>query len=440
MIRYVLLVQLYCVTTLAQPVMTVSEAIEIGLKNNYNIRIARNHAQIARNNAGLGTANFLPSLNATGGVSRSSADQQTNNPFSGGGITNSDFLNGQIALNWTLFDGFRMFADRHQFQELAKLGETRARNQIENTVVSILAAYFDLVQQEQLLQVQQEALEISHLRRDREKVRRELGGASSTDLLNAQVALNADSSALMNQEVRVLVARKNLNLALGRDPATPLAVTGEMVIPPLDMPIADLMTLAEERNSALLTARINQRLAASTVAAAWAPFLPRLTFNATYGYTDRTTSVGSKPPNFPAFPDNLTTTTTDATVGLSLTWNLFNGFRDKINRENARIEEKNQQLALENARNELKGLMQEKYQTLQKQLEIVALEQQNITAARQNLERFQERLLLGAATSLEFRDAQLNLIRARTTFVRARFQARITRLEIEQLTGRLRIE
>ncbi len=92
---------------------------------------------------------------------------------------------------------------------------------------------------------------------------------------------------------------------------------------------------------------------------------------------------------------------------------------------------------LKDARNQLAGLIREKYDTFQKHLELVALEQENVIAARQNLQLQQDRFEIGATTSLEFRDAQVNLIRAQTELIVARYQARITRLEIEQLTGRL---
>jgi outer membrane protein len=70
----------------------------------------------------------------------------------------------------------------------------------------------------------------------------------------------------------------------------------------------------------------------------------------------------------------------------------------------------------------------------------VKLEEQNLVAAQQNLDLQLERYNIGTASSLEFRDAQVNLIRAQTTLIAARYQARITRLEIEQLIGRVGIE
>jgi outer membrane protein TolC len=68
-------------------------------------------------------------------------------------------------------------------------------------------------------------------------------------------------------------------------------------------------------------------------------------------------------------------------------------------------------------------------------MELIDLEEQNVVAAEKNLQLNQDRYSIGAASSLEFRDAQVNLIRSQSTLIVARFQARITRLELEQLMG-----
>ena len=144
---------------MAQNVMTAEEAIKIGLKNNYNIQIARNDKKIAHQNANKGRSGFLPIMDATGQYQLASSDETTNNTFSVG-TSDTRNLNGQISLNWTLFDGFKMFADKRRYNELARLGDSLARDTIENQVLTILSAYFDLVQQEQLLDVAKNTLDI----------------------------------------------------------------------------------------------------------------------------------------------------------------------------------------------------------------------------------------------------------------------------------------
>ena len=204
----------------AQDVMSVEDAIRSGLQNNFTIQIARNDVEIAQNNAGFATAAFLPTVDASGGYQYSQSDQETNSPFSFGDSETRGY-EAKILLNWTLFDGFRMFIDRSRYHSLTGLSTAQARNTIETTVVNILRAYFGLVQQQLLLDVAENTLEISETRLNKERVRREVGGASSTDFLNAQVSYNNDKALVITQGLRVAVALKELNILLGQKPDQP---------------------------------------------------------------------------------------------------------------------------------------------------------------------------------------------------------------------------
>jgi outer membrane protein TolC len=423
---------LLSVSANSQPLMTLEDAIKLGLKNNFDIKIARNEAEIANYNRGYGTAGFLPTLDANAGISRSNADQEINLPPA---QTSSvvDIRNAEMALNWTLFDGFKMFTNHKRYNELAAWGEYRARNQIENSILSISRAYFDLVRQELFFQIAVETNKISKTRLDREKVRQELGGVSSTDFLYAQVAYNNDQATLLDQQLQVKIARQDLNILLGQDPGAEFEVDPDITVPDLNHDYSRIAELALAYNSNLKTAELGQKIADLDVRNARSAFMPRVSAFARYGYSDRT--VNSDGGEFPGL--DFRTKTDDAVIGLSLSWNLFNGRQDKIALDNARIEAVNQSLTLRDVRNRLIALVRETYETYRQRLEIVSLEEENIKAARQNLDLQNERLKLGTANSLEFRDAQVSLAQARSALVTARYQARISRLELDYLIGEL---
>jgi outer membrane protein TolC len=417
------------VTSFAQQLMTAEDAIRIGLKHNFDIQIARNDEKIARNNLGKGTAGFLPTLDLTGNYQKAKADQETNSPFSFGSTT-SDNLGGRLSLNWTLFDGFGMFVNNDQYNQLAVLGEYQSRNIIETTVVAILSAYFNLVQQEQLLDVAITAKEISKSRLDKEKVKQDLGSASSTDYLNAQVSYNNDNATFINQELRRLIAQNELNVLLGRDVDSPVQVAKQIIIPELTYEYNEIFELAKKQNSRLTVARQLKKVANNNVSLSTVYFYPRLSFIANYGYDERKVLSDR-----PGFEDPVETISRDGIVGLNLTFNLFNGLRDKIDRQNAQLEAKNQDYLLQDQENRIGAAVREKLDTFYKRMELIELEEQNVIAAEKNLQLNQDRYSIGAASSLEFRDAQVNLIRSQSTLIAARFQARITRLELEQLMG-----
>jgi len=436
MLKILILPVILLATSLsAEPMMTLEEAIALGLKNSYSIKVARNQAHMAANNKRLGLAGFLPTVDASGGYRLTNGDQDVDLPPSSA-ESDIENLTAELSLRWTLFDGFRMFADRKKFNELARLGEYQARNQIEGSIVGISKAYFNLVQQERLLQVARDTRDLSEIRLRRERIRNELGGASSTDFLHAQVAFNSDQSILLSRELEVNIARQQLNVLLGQDPTTSYSVSTEIIIPELTLDYTQVLDLALEHNSSLKAAELGEKIAGRNVQSARSSFLPHLSAYANYGYSDET--VNSTAGLNPGL--DVGTQATSTTVGLSLSLNLFNGRRNRIELQNAKIEANNQALILRDARNRLIGLFQETYDTYQQRMKIIDLEKQNAEAAQRNLELQQERQELGIVNSLEFRDAQLSLAKTQISLIAARYQARISRLEIEQLIGSLEID
>jgi outer membrane protein TolC len=414
--------------------MTVEDAIKLGLKNNYAIQIARNTAEIADNNKGKGVAGFLPVIDTNSDFRYDNTNENTGSPASfGDAVTRTS--DSYLSLTWTLFDGFRMFADKKRYDELAMSGEYQARDQIERTVVTIMGSFFNLVQQEQLLDVISDTLAVSKRRLELEEIRRELGGASSTDLLNARVNYNNDQSTLLDQQLAATIALNELNIVLAQDPLTPVVVEKEIVIPPLAVGYEELLKMARAQNSTLLTARYDKRVAEEDVRIAKSVFWPRLSLNGNYGYADRDLFGDELIPGTDRNRHSI-----DSTVGLFLSFNVFNGNVDSINLQSARLDLLNRELSFKNIENEIAGLMREKYTTYQKRMAKVQLEEENTLTAQQNLELQKELYATGASDSLDFRDAQVLYARAQVSLIVSRFDARISLLEIQQLIGKVAIE
>jgi len=322
---------------------------------------------------------------------------------------------------------------------LAKLGEYQSRNAIENSLIGILRAYYNVVQQKQLLEVSKNSLEISRLRMEKQQVRKDLGSSSSTDFLNARVSFNNDRSSYLKQELQLLIVKKDLNLALGRNPEIKFDVNDQIQVNKIELSFDDLLELSRTNNKALLISEQNKIIADKNLSLSKSAYSPKLALNANYGYTNSYTDrlgvvTGS------GTRSDIESKSLDKSVGLTLNLNLFNGFRDKINYQNAWLEAKNQEHNYNKSLNQLNGLTHEKYTSLNKQVEITKLEEENVIAAQQNLQLLQDLFQVGAASSLEFRDAQVNLARSQANLIAAKFQAKLLQLELDQLTGMLSIE
>ncbi len=428
-----LIILLVASAAAAEP-LGLEEAIREGLAKNFGVRIARESAAQAEAERALGRAALLPRLDASAGW-QGNDHAETGNSSSNLGDTESQSWSAGLSLSWTIFDGFDMFVERGRYADLARLGEASARAAIEGQVLAIGAAWLDLVGQELLLDVTRETREISAARLEQERIRHDLGGLSSAEFLTAQVDYNTDHATYLDQELRVQVARQELNRLLGRAPGATCEVSGAIPLPPLPLARDSVVAVALERNSTLAGMALSSSLARRGVAGARAAFWPELSLNIGYDYRDYTLSAAPE-----KLPADIESETEDLTVGLRLDMTLFDGFRKRTRLRSAKAEARIAALELVDARRLLETDALAALATWERRLELVELEEENVRAASRSLELQEERYRSGAATSLEFRDAQLALARARSALVSARLQARLARLEIERLTGLLPAE
>ena len=98
------------ITAQAQYTYTLKQCLEEGLANNYSLRITRNEEQISKNNATLGNAGYLPTVDLTAGYT-GNADNSNTKARATGETTKlrgvyDQTLDAGVDLNWTIFDGF----------------------------------------------------------------------------------------------------------------------------------------------------------------------------------------------------------------------------------------------------------------------------------------------------------------------------------------------
>jgi outer membrane protein TolC len=77
------------------------------------------------------------------------------------------------------------------------------------------------------------------------------------------------------------------------------------------------------------------------------------------------------------------------------------------------------------------------WEVYQNNLFIVNAEQTNLATNERNFERSEELFKLGQLTSLQFRQAQVNLLNAQTNLNKATYEAKIAELVLLQLSGNL---
>ncbi len=427
--RISILLLLLPIFAFASPI-SYEDALRLALEHDFGIRLGRESAAAARIQGGYAKSGFLPRVDLSGSLTQIDSSEDSNSTSSLGD-TDTRSLSAGVSLSWTLFDGFRMFIDRARYRELEQLGEAQAKALIEGRVSALHAAYFDLVQKQLLLKVALESQDLSEDRFAREERSFELGGISSADLLSAETALNSDRSAVLQQEISLEQSRQSLALMVGL-PASDLRVVEEIDIPELMADRDDLLSYAEGRNSSLAVADLDLSLAERGLSGAKADWWPSLSFSA--GYQWRDLSLGGSPDLLPV---DIETESRDLSLGLNLSYNLFNGDRKRLAVQTARVSLRQAEIARAEELATLRSDLGEALRTWERRLELAELEAANVKAAETRYGVEEDRYRNGATTSLEYRDAQLALARARSAEISARYLARVARVEIDRLSGRL---
>ncbi|MBS1546841.1 MAG: TolC family protein [Bacteroidetes bacterium] len=416
------------VTALSAQHLTAEDAVKAALENNYGVRIARNSAEMAKLADNPGAAGMLPRVDATGGwsVDNSSTKQEF---FSGevrdASNANSRSLNGQVELNWTLFDGMSMFAAKDRLEALERIGESQLRQQLESTAYGVLTGYFQLVQLEKAVAVQQESMQTSRDRLRIVETGKRIGAASGLELVQAQLDFNADSAQLLALMQQATMAHNALNTLLARDPGT--AFTVDTVIPaPAPLDLATVRQAALGANTALQLAREERIAADLTVKELRGTLLPQLDGFANYGYAKTTSDVGFLTSNRRLGPQ----------YGLTLSVPLFRGGAVKAVKQ-AKLAGQQADLGVQQAQLELERDLQDTWTQYGFAGQRVNLEEGNLTGARTQLQVAMESWRIGVITAVQLRDVQQSVVAAENRLLTAQFEAKVAELQMRWLAGSL---
>lgn len=413
----------------AQELLTVEDAVKIALENNYEIKIASNDLKIDQQNVSLANAGVLPQLNATVTDNNSILDtKQTQSDGSErelNGARNMNLAYG-VALNWTIFDGLRMFARYDQLKELEKLGDTELKLAIFTKVSDVITTYYDLVQQQQQLKALDTAIVISNLRISTADNRYKIGKASKLEVLNAQVDLNTDTTALLRQKELYANTKIFLNEILARDVKTDFSVVDEVTIDETLL-LPELMTLAEKQNPQLQSQIINKRISELQLKQVKANRYPTVNITSGYNFTRTEASLG------------FTTQSTGQgfTYGINATMNIFNGGLQNRNERVAKIQVENSKIVIEQQLKMLESQLSSAYQTYLTNLQLTKLEAKNEDIAKENLDITLAKFKIGTIAPLEFREAQLNYVNAKVRNSNAQYAAKVSEINLKELAGNL---
>ena len=414
----------------AQEILTKKEALQIALEQNYGVKIANNNIEIAKNNSSIYNSGYLPSLTTRAGVNYDNSNQEIE--FQNGEITSingaeSESFNASLNLNYTIFDGLGRKYNYQQLKEQYNLSELEARATIENMYLQLFSVYFQIARWSENVDNLQEALEISKNRLQRAEYNFEYGQNSRLEVLNAEVDVNNDSINLLNAKQSLANTKRDLSIVLGDEIDRDFNVETQVEFITL-LSFEELIEKAKQNNVILNQNEKNIAINELNLKVSKSSYLPSVGLTSSYGWNKNINPETA----FSAFSES-----TGFNAGLNLTWNLFDGGNTKTRVANAKIAVENQKLLKEQQIKTLESQLKNSYESYQNALFVLHAQERNVHTNTNNFERTQERYKLGQITSIEFRQAQVNLLNAETALNNAKYDAKLLELELLQLSGEL---
>ncbi|GAA3971204.1 TolC family protein [Mucilaginibacter dorajii] len=414
------------------PMLTLKEAVEIALKNNYNIKLSQNNKTLAANNVTLGNAGVLPKVN--GNFASTNSRLTTKQTRSDGTVNNinnapNTGINYGVALNWTIFDGFGMFANYDRLKQLDQLGALRLQDTIQNTVATVINTYYDLISQNEQIKALKGAIDISHTQLRYANDKFHVGRASKLDVLNAQVNLNTDTANLVTQSQLFKTLKIQLNQLLVRDLQTDFSVADTIMIDEKLM-LGDIINNAQSQNPAILSAQLNRRLAEINLKQVRATRYPQVGVTTGYTFSDNKTPAGF----------TLAQNQHGLNYGLTATINIFDGFNQTRKERNAKIQIDNANISAKQIQLNIETQVNTLFAAYLSGLDLIRLGQANVVIAKKNLDISLEKYKLGNITPLEIREAQRNYLAAQSTFFAAQYQSKQAEITLKQITNSISIQ
>lgn len=407
--------------------LSFKDAVSIALENNFSIKIMKKQREIASNNVNIGAAGMLPriDINLSGQYSNTDIelDLITGQKIKGEGNV-STTSNYGIELNWTLFDGYAMFANYDKNKQLLAKSNIELQIAIEQSIRQLANLYYTALALKRLLDFQRENIELTYERLQRVRSRAEFGTALSLEVMKAEVDLNFDSTSYLQTQLNYFNTKRAIAISLGKSANYDFEID-ETPDFKLNENYDKFLELALKNNTSINKAiqerkvtEADKRLIASSI-------YPRISFRGGYSGSMTQSDAGFILKNM----------SKGFNASLVFSWNIFDGLRTNTSLQNLNILLDITDISLEQLKEQIHSAVLSAFDNYQNRLKILEMNKSNLKTAETNYQRTYELFNLGQATSLELRESQLNLLRSKNAINEAEYFAKLAEIELLLLSG-----
>ncbi len=441
MIIFILLAVSFC--SAQMPVgtlktLTLNDAVTVALQRNLNVAQAANNVDAARSAEVAGYGSYLPSLSASAGWGRDQSEYSIDSVYSQLANRNVPSVNSittgysaGLNLNYTIFDGLNREMNLSKSISGKAIADQTFLRTKQGIVYQVQASYLTVLRNEQLVHVNEENLKRDQKQLEQIEESNRVGSLAIGDVYRQQSAVATDEFNLITAQNTYDKSIADLLSLVGLDVRDDYHIADTTVPTEVDsVEFSQLPSLGkfEQFRKQALDARPDYQVASEnlkstsySVVSAWGHYLPGL--NAYAGYNLNAPEVSQL------------SSYKDYTWGLKLSWTLFDGFQTNEGVQNAKVQERNAEISLQQAELIISvdvkkalldlGASQRQYEASVK----------GVTSASQDRRVAEERYHLGAGTIIDLQTANANFVNAQANKVNATYNYITAKRNLEYVLG-----
>ncbi|MFW6095101.1 MAG: TolC family protein [Bacteroidota bacterium] len=398
--------------------LELSEAIQKALENNYGIVISKAEKKIAEMNNDWGTAGRYPTIGID--VASNNYAELTNDSY-------SNRISAGAGLNWILFDGYRVKATKNKLEQLEELAQGQSAVVVESTIQDVITGYYDVLLQQEQLEVLQQVKNLSRDRYEYEVMRKEMGNALTYNVLQAKNIFLEDSTAYLQQKVEMRNATRNLNFVMGESPNETWQFTGSLETDTATYQLGDLLNKMQSNNQTLENQYTNLQIQQEDTKIEKSERYPTVRLSTgVENIWSRSKSQGSE-------------ARTDENIepygNVTLSYDLFTGGTRKRAIEAAKIEEEITHIGIEEIKHSLTNELYNLHELYNTRKTLLNVAVENLETAELNLEIAEEKFKTGAINSFNYRDIQLIYLNAAFQKLQSLYNIIDSETRLTRITG-----
>ncbi len=412
----------------AQELLSPKDAAALVSKQNREVMIATNAVDVAENSSSIQANGYLPTLGVNAGANYNLDNGETE--FQDGRVTSlqgaaSNSFNAAVNLDYTVFDGFNRKNSINRARDNYLNISLQARATLERSLLEMFRNYYEVARLSENAVNLKSSLNISKERLQRAQYQTEYGRAIQLNVLNAQVDLNTDSIDYITAVQQLENSKRSLNVLLGRDTRTNFRVDTTVVFDTV-LYKKELEDNLIKNNVRILQAQKEVSIGRYDTKIQQSGRIPRLDLSSSYIWNKNNNNAAS----FVAGSQS-----NGLRAGLNLAWPIFDGGRTRTEVQNAKINEQSRVLEKELTFQEVQRDFDNAWGDYRNKLFVLKAQEQNLSTNRINFNRTKEQYQLGRVTSIEFRQAQINLLNAQNNKNQAKYESKIAEMQLLQLSG-----